>query len=93
MIRSFTEETGKDWKEHLGLFEFSYNVTKNATTGVAPFKMLYGTLPCRPLSLLSGVSESKSADEFATKQLATAKKAIEAVKKAQESQKIQFNKH
>ena len=65
MIRSFIEDTGKDWKEHLGLFEYSYNSTKNATTGVAPFELLYGTLPCRPLSLLSGVLESKLADEFA----------------------------
>ena len=67
MIRSFIEDTGKDWKEHLGLFEYSYNSTKNTTTGVAPFKLLYRTLPHRPLSLLSGVLESKSADKFATK--------------------------
>ena len=67
MIRSFTEEVGKNWKEHLGLFEFSYNVMKNATTGVAPFEMLYGMLPCRPLSLLSGGSESKLADKFAAR--------------------------
>ena len=93
MIRSFTEETGKDWKEHLSLFEFAYNITKNAATGVAPFEMLYGTLPYGPLSLLSGVSESKSADEFAKRRLAIAKKATEAVEKAQESQKVQFDKH
>lgn len=93
MIRSYIEETGQDWKEHLGLFEFSYNSTKNATTGVAPFELLYGTLPRGPLSLLSGASESKTADEFASKRLAIAKKATEAVKKAQEAQKKEFDKH
>ena len=67
MICAFIEERGQNWEDYLNLFEFSYNLVKNAATGVAPFEMLYGTIPHSPLALQSGVSESKTADKFASK--------------------------
>ena len=94
MICAYFEETKNDWDLHLGLLKFAYNSTKNATMEVVPFEQLYGFIPKRPLALQVGKkTTSLLADDFASRQLAIAKKATEAVHKAQKSQKEQFDKH
>ena len=66
MICAYFEETKKDWDLHLGLLEFAYNSTKNATTGVVPFEQLYGFIPKGPLALQVGKkTASLLADDFA----------------------------
>ncbi len=41
----------REWPSRLVMFEFAYNSSAHATTGYAPFELLYGEVPRTPASL------------------------------------------
>ena len=55
-LRTFVSDTRggihpKEWPRRLVMFEFAYNSSAHATTGYAPFELLYGEVPRTPASL------------------------------------------
>jgi hypothetical protein len=42
----FVSSNQKDWVKFLALVEFAINSTINRATGMAPFKINYGFMPC-----------------------------------------------
>ena len=93
LTRTLQQDQGGDWDLHLSSLEFTYNSSKNGTTGVSPFELLYGFVPMGPLAIQAGhKSGSKAADDFAHQHLISAWKAKKAIEKSQEQQKTQFDK-
>ena len=41
MLRCYTEKS-YDWEEYLPLVLYAYWTTKHATTGIAPYQLMYG---------------------------------------------------
>ena len=44
LLRSYTEKEG-DWEENLQLLLYMYRNTKHTTTGLSPYKVLFGVNP------------------------------------------------
>ena len=45
ILRHFVNLTGSDWAQHLPTVEFAINSAVSASTGKAPFELIYGYLP------------------------------------------------
>lgn len=60
MLRAYVASDRSDWAEWLHILEFAYNSTPHASTGVAPYLLLYGFNPKGPLDFLSGDSVTTS---------------------------------
>ena len=45
MIMCFINELQNDWTEYLQDVVFSYNTSAHLTTGITPFKLMYGRIP------------------------------------------------
>ncbi len=54
LLRHYVNLEEGDWDEHLCMAEFAINSSKATTTGVSPFKMLYGREVPTPAALLLG---------------------------------------
>ena len=71
MIKKMTQNSLHEWDMLLPLFEFAYNTTPNASTGIAPFLANQGYLPATPASLLAAtcytVPTSQNIQQFITK--------------------------
>ncbi len=52
MLRKFVADTGRDWDKWLPFVLFAYREVPQASTGFAPFKLLYGWQVQGPLDLL-----------------------------------------
>jgi hypothetical protein len=52
MLRSFTAPLKGRWDEFIDLLEFAHNNHPNASTGYAPFELLYGRTPRTPSTVL-----------------------------------------
>jgi len=50
MLRSSIQKAPKDWDRALSRFEFEYNASKNASTGLSPFEIDIGTVPHNPIT-------------------------------------------
>ncbi len=48
-LRSYSNAKGDDWDTFLPAFELAFNSKQQASTGVAPFTLVYGTEPRLPL--------------------------------------------
>jgi RNase H-like domain found in reverse transcriptase/Reverse transcriptase (RNA-dependent DNA polymerase)/Integrase zinc binding domain/Chromo (CHRromatin Organisation MOdifier) domain/gag-polyprotein putative aspartyl protease len=52
MLRAFVGYKQNDWDKYLAAAEFAYNSAPNASTGMSPFKLNYGSEPLMPTTLL-----------------------------------------
>ncbi|KAG7559452.1 Reverse transcriptase domain [Arabidopsis thaliana x Arabidopsis arenosa] len=62
LLRMCVLDWGGHWADHLGLVEFSYNISYLASIGMAPFEALYGR-PCRTPLCWTQVGEMSLYDE------------------------------
>jgi hypothetical protein len=51
MLRAFVNYKQDDWDTYLSAAEFAYNSAPNASTGMTPFKMVYGSDPYTPTTI------------------------------------------
>ncbi|GKD14656.1 transposon ty3-I gag-pol polyprotein [Tanacetum coccineum] len=51
LLRALIMTNLKQWEELLPRVEFAYNRAPNKTTGISPFKVVYGLNPSTPLDL------------------------------------------
>ena len=95
MLRAYISPLQNDWDEHLVSLEFAYNDAVNASTGYTPFYLNYGKHPLTPLALLKHDSPSgvESVDAFVSRMQTDLARAKDAVKKAQERQVTNANRH
>lgn len=63
MLRKFTSQTGADWDQWLPYLLFAYREVPQASTGFAPFELLYGRQVRGPLDLLKEHWEGPPADQ------------------------------
>lgn len=62
-LRTFIGERQDDWDQWLALAEFCHNNSRNASTGKAPFTVVYGRLP--RLQMASGTTKVPRAEDHA----------------------------
>ena len=95
MLRAYISPLQNDWDEHLVSLEFAYNDSVNATTGFTPFYMNYGKHPLTPLALLKDGETSgvETTDAFVSRMQTDLARAKESIKKAQERQMTNANRH
>lgn len=89
-MRAYVNKNMKDWDEHLVGVEVAYNSSKQASTGVSPFKLNYGHHPNMPLSLLNplGAQERPLVEEvhvFVSRMQKDLATAITSISAAQQS--------
>ena len=48
-IRHYVDAAGLNWERHVGAIELAYNTSVNASTGFAPYELLYGRNPATGL--------------------------------------------
>ncbi len=63
MLRKFVADTGRDWDKWLPFVLFAYREVPQASTGFAPFKLLYGWQVQGPLDLLKKGWEEEPASK------------------------------
>lgn len=88
MLRAYVSQYHDDWDEHLGLAEFAYNDSVNATTGQTPFYLMRGRHPLTPLTLFLKPGSEKLAPggAFAARLQEDISRAKAAMQAAQERQ-------
>lgn len=84
----------KSWLDLLETFEFSHNIATSDTTGYSPFELVYGQ-QARTMTDLVPDQEipSESMRQIAEKRATQFRLAQENVRKAQQKQAQQYNKH
>ena len=97
MLRSYVNVQQNDWDQHLTAIEIAYNNSKQASTGYSPFFLNSGQHPFFPLTT-SVRSESDqysnaTAEQMIEDLLTHLNWAEENIKKAQQQQIEQTNKH
>jgi hypothetical protein len=70
ILRCYTNKFHDDWDTHVGLAEFSLNSATNISTGVSPFKLMYGYQPASPVDRVAAAFDTPST--LATRQSAAA---------------------
>lgn len=88
LLRSYASADMRDWPKQLPLVEFSYNCSKNSTTGYAPFEVVYGSVPRQPIDLI--LPQFQPAAKEVTE---TLKKVHEHVQRRMQSASEQQVKH
>ncbi|GJZ18426.1 transposon ty3-I gag-pol polyprotein [Tanacetum coccineum] len=63
LLRALITTNLKQWEELLPRAEFTYNRASNKTTGICPFKVVYGLNPSTPLDLVVLDTTSKFSKE------------------------------
>jgi hypothetical protein len=101
MLRAYTTGARETWAEWLHLLEFAYNSNSHASTGCAPYFLLYGFLPLAPSDFLQG-GERRGRESFSTVEGEASKfltnlqmhreEARRAIARAQHDQAAQYNK-
>ena len=64
MIRSLDPDRRKRWPELIQQLVFLYNCTPLGTTGLSPYRLLYGREPNTPLDQLLGNTQSNWDEDF-----------------------------
>jgi hypothetical protein len=65
-LRAYCGKRGAEWHKELPVYEFAYNSSIHRTTGVEPFRAVYGDVPPSPLQLVNVARTcSKSATDMA----------------------------
>lgn len=60
IMRHYVNHKPQDWDLQLSLVEFAYNNSPSLSTGISPFKLVYGRDPLVPSSFLSSSAEQPS---------------------------------
>jgi len=63
LLRALIKTNSKAWDLILPHAEFSYNMTPSKTTGLSPFKIVYGIEPLSPLDLILRPLDEKLSGE------------------------------
>jgi len=96
LLRALIKSHSKAWDLVLPHVEFAYNMALSRTTGLSPFKVVYGVEPLTPLALTPRPLESKPSSE-ANKRVEEIQHLHEQVKarieKSNASYQAQANKH
>jgi hypothetical protein len=96
IMRHYVNHKPQDWDLHLSLVEFAYNNSPSASTGVTPFKLVYGRDPLVPSSFLSTnrdqlTSNIAALDDFIQDVYDRVRLAQDAMGDAQQRQKRYAN--
>ena len=89
-LRCCLDSTHETWDEHLDAIELALNSSVSASTGLAPFEILYGDNVRLPLTL---PSTTDSATSFLSRRETARLRAADAIQEAQLRQAAQINKH
>ena len=96
LLRALIKTNSKAWDLLLPHAEFAYNMAPSRTTGLSPFKVVYGVEPLSPISLVPRPLEIKPSPE-ANKRVEEIKQLHEKVRlkieKSNESYQAQANRH
>lgn len=98
-LRNYVNYQQDNWDVHLPLVEFAYNNTVHSSTGYSPFFLNYGRHPATPVAqqLLVGKGPISSPNAAAGDRLEQMYDALmdaqRRIKKSQEQQKKQADKH
>jgi hypothetical protein len=102
ILRCYTSKFMDDWDTHLGLAEFSLNSAISASTGISPFKLMYGFQPSSPLErvleaftvdTVDNVKQVHTTAQFLEEMTADLQMAKDSILRAQAQAAIQANKH
>ena len=102
MLRKAAKDEGKDWDTLLPYLLFAYREVPQASTGFAPFELLYGHTVRGPLDILSEIwqANAKSKESVVSHVLEVRKRlegmrelASENLQKAQERQKAWYDRN
>ncbi|KAL4001114.1 caldesmon [Sarotherodon galilaeus] len=109
MLRKFIDDTGKDWDKWLPFLLFAYREVPQASTGFSPFELLYGRQVRGPLDMLkenwvAGVAPGSTEVASTTNivsyilqmrdKLETYREKVrDHMQKAQQKQKVWYDKH
>ena len=85
LLRALIKTNSKAWDLILPHVEFSYNLAPSKTTGLPPFKIVYGVEPLSPLDLIPRPLDEKSSVE--------ANKRVEEIKHLHEQVKLKIEKY
>jgi transposase InsO family protein len=64
-LRSYVSPLHDNWDQYLPMAEFAINNSKQASTGMSPFEMMYGEAPYMPLGLADTSRECPAGKQFA----------------------------
>ena len=96
LLRTLIKSNLKSWDQLLAHAEFAYNKTPSKTTGMSPFKVVYGIEPLSPLDLTPRSMDSRPHVE-ATKRVQEIqelhKKIKGKIEQSNASYQAQANKH
>ena len=96
LLRALIKSHSKAWDLLLPHAEFAYNMAPSKTTGLSPFKVVYGVEPLSPLALVPRPLEGKPSVE-AEKRVEEIKhlheKVKEKIERSNASYQAQANKH
>ncbi|XP_063076055.1 uncharacterized protein LOC134466088 [Engraulis encrasicolus] len=85
MLRNLDNEAKADWKSSLDKVVHAYNVTRNESTGYAPYFLLFGRNPRLPIDSMFGIPHSAgsvSHEEYARKWKLRMEEAYQLANKA-----------
>lgn len=94
MLGTLDQQEKDNWKAHVAPLVLAYNCTRNGTTGVAPFYLMFGRHPRLPVDLAMGLEQPirKYDNEYITSLQTRLKEAYKlASTKALASQRKQKN--
>ena len=81
-LRAYIKD-GTPWHRNLPMYEFAYNSARHSTTGVEPFRVLYGDVPPCPMATVnSGQVRSRTATDMANLIVNTRATVYEALEEA-----------
>ncbi|CAF4499211.1 unnamed protein product, partial [Didymodactylos carnosus] len=65
-IGAYVNQQQTDWDDYLPFVTFAYNTFKQATTGMEPFKLMYGRSPVLPFDIPSSITQLSTTSDYYT---------------------------
>lgn len=95
MLRSFVNESRKDWDMKLSALEIAYNSSVNESTGLTPFQLDIGMQPRLPINIAAHANREQQQHQSTSQFIAEWEQnwalAHESIQQAQNKQRIQAN--
>lgn len=63
-IRTYVNQQQSDWDEFLSAVTFAYNTSKQASTEIEPFKLMFGRTPSLPFDPPKGIVDLSSTNDY-----------------------------